>query len=87
MLFVQLQPGASRSQVIGLFEGRLKIAVKEKAIDGAANEALRRFLSDALEIAKSSVVLIKGEKARQKTVLLKGEENVLQSRLNELLNK
>lgn len=72
LLDVHVVPKASRSAVIGVYAGRLKIALAAPPVDGAANAALLRFLADALGIAKRQVTLLRGEHSRQKTVAISG---------------
>ncbi len=72
LLFVKLTPGAKRSQIIGLMDDRLKIAVREKAVEGAANEALQKLLAETLGLAKGNVTLVHGKQSRAKTVLISG---------------
>lgn len=95
LLFVQVQPGAKRTGIIGLIQGsgagtdvvRLKVAVREKAVDGAANEALRKVLAEALRLSKTNVTLIKGQRSRQKTLLITGLPEVLITSLSTILNE
>ena len=71
-LQVRLQPKASRNAVVGIQQDYLKIALCAPPVDGAANKALCEYLAKLLGIAKSSVVLISGEKSRNKTVAIYG---------------
>lgn len=66
ILRVHAQPGARRSEVAGLHGDALKVRVREAALEGRANEALARFIAEALGVARSSVVLLSGEKSREK---------------------
>lgn len=70
VLRVHLQPGASRSQCVGLVgePPRLKIKVTAPPVDGAANAALIEFLSDALRVPKSQFEIIRGQTSRMKDV-------------------
>jgi uncharacterized protein (TIGR00251 family) len=52
LLRVYVQPGASKSEVVGPFNEALKIRIKSPPVDGKANEALVEFLADTLDIAK-----------------------------------
>ncbi len=72
LLEVYVVPRASRSQVSGIHDGRLKIALAAPPVDGAANQALVAFLAKELELAKRDVSLVRGEASRQKLVSLRG---------------
>lgn len=66
LLTVHAQPGASRSGFAGLHDGVLKIRIQAPAVDGRANEALRRFLAEACAVAPAQVTLVSGASARHK---------------------
>lgn len=70
LLFLYIQPGASRTQFSGLHDGRLKIKIKAPPRDGEANECLLEYLAEFLKISKSKLHLIQGESSRQKTILV-----------------
>nr|CRH07643.1 Conserved protein of unknown function. Similar to the Mmc1_3654 from Magnetococcus sp. (strain MC-1), which belong to the UPF0235 family, function still unkonown [Candidatus Magnetococcus massalia] len=74
LLEVKVQPKASRERVMGWQNGMLKIALNAPPVDGAANQALCVFLADQLGVGKRSVQLIRGDKSRQKRLLLEGVE-------------
>ncbi len=72
VLSVHARPGAKKSTVAGLFDGRLKIALAAPPVDGKANAALCAFLAETLGTAKSSVRLVSGETSREKRVRVAG---------------
>ena len=72
LLRVRVQPRASREAVVGEVEGRLRVALTAPPVEGAANEALRRFLAGRLGVARGRVTLEAGEKSREKTVRIAG---------------
>lgn len=72
LLHLRVQPNASNSAVAGLHGTRLKIRLQSPPQDGKANRELIRFLSDLLEIPKSSLELIRGKTSRDKTVRITG---------------
>ena len=55
---VRVAPRASRSAVLGVHEGALKVALTAPPVDGAANAALVAFLAKALGVAKRDVVIL-----------------------------
>lgn len=67
---VRAQPGARRSGLIGLWNGKLKIAVRSPAEDGRANTELIEVLAQALGLKRQSLQLSAGEKSRVKEVSL-----------------
>ncbi|MBQ7252406.1 MAG: DUF167 domain-containing protein [Kiritimatiellae bacterium] len=69
---VRVVPRASRTKIDGLLDGALKIRLAAPPVDGAANAAARDFLAEAAGLRRSEVVLLSGEKSRNKTFLLRG---------------
>lgn len=72
LIHLKVQPGARKSGVVGLHGDRLKVALVAPPVDGKANEALIDFLAKALKMPKSAFSILRGEKARMKTVLATG---------------
>jgi hypothetical protein len=70
-------PNSSCNCFAGIYAGRLKIKIKAKAIDGAANKAIIDFLASNFGVAKSHVTLVKGARSREKTFLIVGDAVVL----------
>jgi uncharacterized protein (TIGR00251 family) len=69
---VRVAPRASRNRIVGTREGALKVALTAPPVDGAANEALRKLIAKSLGVSKSSVEIIRGERARTKLVRVYG---------------
>ena len=71
-ILVQVRPRASRSEVAGLHGDRLRIRLAAPPVEGAANEALVRFLADCLQVPRRSVTILSGLTSRSKTILASG---------------
>jgi uncharacterized protein (TIGR00251 family) len=67
-LEVQVVPRASRSRVVGLHDGRLKVQLAAPPVDGAANAALIDLLADTLELPRARIELLRGHAGKRKTV-------------------
>jgi uncharacterized protein (TIGR00251 family) len=72
LLSVKVIPRASRNEIAGILGKELKIKVTAPPVDSAANRAVIDFLAETLNLSKSAIVLIHGDTARHKTLLLKG---------------
>ncbi len=64
---VKVVPGAKKD-FLKEEEGRWKIYLRAPALEGRANKALIKFLSERLKVAKSQIEIIKGLKSRRKTI-------------------
>jgi uncharacterized protein (TIGR00251 family) len=69
---VRLQPGARRTAVLGVHGGALRVAVAAKPVEGQANEALLTVLRQLFRLNRGDVALLRGERSRDKVVLLRG---------------
>ena len=72
LLRVRVQPRASRNAIRLEPDGRVRVAVTAPAAEGAANQAVTDFVAKALGMPKRAVILVSGEKARNKTLRLMG---------------
>jgi len=67
-IHVHVQPGASRSELAGEHGDALRVRIRARAVEGAANDALIEFLADRLGLARRDVRLIRGDKSRRKSL-------------------
>lgn len=71
---VHAQPGARKSEVVGLHGGSIKIRVASPPVNGRANEALIAFVAKALGLPNISVSLARGETSRRKTLHIAAQD-------------
>ncbi len=71
-LALKLFPKSRQVGIDGVHDGRLHIKLNAPAVDGQANAALVVFLAGLLGVKKTQVLLVTGEKARQKIVEIEG---------------
>lgn len=71
-LVLHVQPGAKRTEVIGLHGDALKIRLAAPPIEGRANEALLRFIAGSFNVPRRNVELKQGALSRHKVVLVNG---------------
>lgn len=70
-LTIQVQPGASRSEVVGRHGDALRVRVAGTPVDGKANTELVRFLADHLGLPARAVEITRGHSSRTKVVRVK----------------
>jgi hypothetical protein len=71
-LKVRVQPRAARTVIVGEHGGALKIRVNAPPVDGAANEALVRFLAEQLGVRRAAVTISGGASGRAKVIRVAG---------------
>ncbi|MBK8002884.1 MAG: YggU family protein [Gemmatimonadetes bacterium] len=69
---LQVQPRASRSEVLGLQGDALKVRVQAPPVEGAANQAVVELVAEALGVRRGAVSLVAGETGRRKVVAVAG---------------
>lgn len=72
VLSIRIQPRASKNEAVLMESGGLKIRLTAPPVDGAANEALIRFLADRLDVTKSQVEIVSGHTGREKIIRISG---------------
>jgi uncharacterized protein (TIGR00251 family) len=71
-LTVQAVPRAAKNEILGVHGGALKIRLTAPPVDGKANDALIRFLADALEVPRANIEIRVGQTGRKKVVRVSG---------------
>ena len=69
---IHLQPRASKTEIVGLHGGAVKIRIAAPPEGGRANAELCRFLARQLGLSQQSVQVISGVGSRQKRVFIRG---------------
>lgn len=81
-LVLHVQPGAKRTEVIGLHGDALKIRLAAPPIEGRANGALLRFIAGSFNVPLRNVELKQGALSRHKVVLIHSSTLEPESLLN-----
>ena len=71
-LLVQVQPRASRTELAGLHGDAVKIRLAAPPVDGAANDALVRYLTVLFDVPRTSIVVRSGHAGRRKVLEIDG---------------
>lgn len=71
-LGVHVQPRAARSEIAGVHGDALKIRLTSPPVEGAANDALVKFLAETFAVGRRAVRILAGEHSRSKIVEIEG---------------
>ena len=89
LLRVRAQPGARRAGACGVWPGseggELRLAVREAAHGGRANEAVVALAAELFGLRPSAVELVRGHSARSKLLRLELDAASVRRRLAELV--
>ncbi len=68
---VKVIPGASKNEICGEINGSLKVKITAAPEKGKANAELEDFLAGVLGVKRAAVEVVKGGKARLKSVFIR----------------
>ena len=69
---VHANPKSSKNMIAGWKEDVLYIKITAPPVEGAANEAIIKFLAKELGVKKNQISLEKGDKSREKRFVISG---------------
>ena len=69
---VRVRTGTHRDEVVGVRDEVLLVRVAAPAHEGRANRALCRLLAKRLAVAPSRVMIVRGQRSREKLVEVDG---------------
>ncbi len=79
LLRIRVQPRASRTAVVGIIQGVLRLRLRAPPVDGRANAELLKFVGrKVLGLAPSALSIVRGSSSRHKVIGIVGrsEEEV-----------
>jgi len=71
-LTVKVVPGSSRTEIVGRYNGMVKIKVAAPPEQGKANKMLTAFLAEQLGIRKNDIQIVSGQTSSIKQLKLEG---------------
>lgn len=83
-LDIAVVTNARKTEPAGLHDGALRVRLAARPVDGAANEALRQWLSNELAIAPSRIQLLRGHTSRRKLWEIDAARQVIEDWLARL---
>lgn len=80
---LRLQPNASSNAIQRSADGEIRVRVTAPPIEGAANKALRALVAKTFGVSKGAVLLLHGDRSRDKTIELRGaSESAVRAKLD-----
>lgn len=68
-----VQPGVKKTETAGTHGEALKIRLAAPPVEGKANAALLKWVANSLDVSKGDVLLLSGEKSREKRIQVNGK--------------
>jgi len=66
VLDISVSPNAKKTELVGWHDGALRVRLAAPPVDGAANDALRKWLAKELDIPQTQAELLRGASGRRK---------------------
>ncbi|MDD4931938.1 MAG: DUF167 domain-containing protein [Methylacidiphilaceae bacterium] len=73
-LVVRVVPNARKTEIAGFADGVVRVRLQAPPSEGRANEELLRLFAKVFCTRRSQVVLVSGEKSREKSLEIRGWE-------------
>lgn len=71
ILKIKVTPRGSKTEILGeLPDGTIRIKLAAPPVDGAANDALIKFLAHEYNLKKSQIIIKTGHTSRLKTIII-----------------
>lgn len=72
-LTIRVTPRARKTEIGGVLDdGTVRIRIAQPPVEGKANKALIKFLSEVLDVRKSKIEIVAGEKGLDKIISIVG---------------
>lgn len=79
-IVVHCQPGARRTRIAGVHDGKPRIQLNAPPVDGEANKALIAFVAGLCGVPKSAIRIEAGASSRTKRIAVEGvDEDTLRA--------
>ena len=72
VFMVRVMPRSSQSEIVGEYDGALKVKLNSPPVDGAANAELIKLLSRKFDVSKDSIEILSGNTSKLKRVKISG---------------
>lgn len=82
VLDISVSPNAKKTELVGWHDGALRVRLSAPPVDGAANEALRKWLAKEFGIPQNQVELLRGASGRRKQWALNIDPRLAEAWLN-----
>lgn len=68
LINIKVIPRAKKNEVIKIDDKNYRVRLTAAPVDGKANEALVKLLSEYFDVTKSGIRIVRGERGREKIV-------------------
>ncbi len=82
ILDLYIQPKSSRTRIVGLHDGSIKLTITAPPVEGKANTQVTAFFAKLFKIPKSAVNILSGQQGRHKRI---GVTGINQAEIQQIL--
>lgn len=69
---LRVRASAHHDEVVGFRDGVLLVRVRAPAVEGRANESMRRLVAKRLGVSRSAITIVRGDRSRDKVIEIDG---------------
>lgn len=82
---MRVVPTARSSEVVGVgADEHLRVRIAAPAVDGKANDELRRFMAEVFGVRRSAITIVRGDRSRTKLIHVTGPESPPKQLIDQL---
>ena len=81
LLRIKVKPNSKKDEILREADGSLKVKIRAQPVEDKANQYLLHYLSEALDIPKSKIALLKGLSNSFKTLEIDADESYVLNKL------
>ena len=82
ILDLYIQPKSSRTRIVGLHDGSIKLTITAPPVEGKANAQVTAFMAKLFKIPKAAITLLSGHQGRHKRL---GVTGITQEEIKQIL--
>jgi hypothetical protein len=82
ILTLYVQPKSSRTRIVGLHDGSIKLTITAPPVEGKANAQVTAFFAKLFKIPKSTITILSGQQGRHKRI---GVTGITQAEIQQVL--
>ena len=84
-IHIKIVPNSSKNDII-IENGVVKVKVTAQPIENKANKALIEVLSKKIKVPKTMIEIVKGLTSKEKTILIKINDNAKSEEIKKMFN-
>ena len=69
---IDAKPGSKKDEILSISDESVYLSIKAQPVKGEANHAIIEYLSEVIQVKKTLIEIVKGQKSKEKLVSIQG---------------